>query len=455
MDAIGIEILLILLLTLANGFFAAAEIGIVSAKRGRLEALAEEGSDAARTALALSDSPDRFLATVQVGITLIGTFSAAFGGARLAAELAKLLRTIPALADAADTLALLLVVLAITYLSLVLGELAPKRLALRRAEQMAVLAAPIMRRIEFIARPAIWLLTFSVANVVRLFGKDDDAANLVTTDDIVYMVREGRETGAVEHTEAEMITRIFEIADLPIRAIMTPRPDMQSIPVSASFAEAAEAIRTTGFTRLPVYEDSPENFVGVLNAKDLIAAFDAAGAFSLQKAMRPPVFVVESAPISEVLSQFRRDGTHIGLVIGEYGEVSGLVTLEDMLEELVGEIRDEHDEESEEAFVRRADGSWLISGMQPYERVVERVGLPSSDEEQPQHFVTLAGLILDRLSRIPKVGDAVIEGEFTLEVVDMDERRVDKVLITRRTPEPPEPASAPPPDDSPPRNEMS
>ncbi|MBK8022093.1 MAG: HlyC/CorC family transporter [Chloroflexi bacterium] len=432
MDSIALEILLILILILANGFFAAAEIGIVSAKRGRIQAQADEGSSAAKTALKLIEKPDRFLATVQVGITLIGTFSAAFGGASLSRQLASLLKTIPALAETAETVALLMVVLAITYLSLVLGELVPKRLALRRAEQMALLAAPIMHTIERIARPAIWFLTVSVGAVVRLFGRDDDAENLVTTDDIVYMVREGQESGAVESGEAEFITRVFGITDLPIRAIMTPRPEIQSIPVGLDYAQTATAIRTSGLTRLPVYEDNPDNIIGVLNVKDLITSADPSQPFSLRAVIRPPIFLVESLPISQALTRFRRDGTHIGLVIGEYGEISGLVTLEDMLEELVGEIRDEYDtaEEGEEAFVQREDGTWLVDGMEPYERVIERVGLGTADDDQPAHFVTLAGLIVDRLSRIPKIGDKVIEGGYTLEVIDMDGRRVDKVLIT-------------------------
>ncbi|MDZ4771237.1 MAG: hemolysin family protein [Chloroflexota bacterium] len=431
MDGIGIELLIILILTLANGFFAAAEISIVSAKRGRLQAQADAGSVAARTALELSENPDRFLATVQVGISLVGTFSAAFGGARIADILAVELRRIPALTTSAEGIALFIVVLGLTYLSLVVGELVPKRLALRRAERMLVIAAPIMKTIALIARPVIVLLTFSVAGVVRLFGRDDDAGNLVTTDDILYMAREGEESGSVESGGAQMIERVLRIADRPIRSIMTPRTDIQSIPLTLTLPEVVNAIRETGVTRLPVYDTDSDNIVGILNTKDLVTALLDSTSFSVRAVIRPAVFLVEGLSVSEALARFRADATHIAMVVGEYGEISGLLTLEDVLEELVGEIRDEHDTEDHNGIVHNDDGSWWVSGLEPYITVAERVGLPDDAPDTVRPYNTIAGMIMHRLNHIPHTGDQVVEGDFTLEVLSMDARRIDRVCIRR------------------------
>lgn len=431
MDNIGTELIIILVLTLANGFFAAAEISIVSAKRGRLEARAEAGNKGAKTALEMTENPDQFLAAVQVGISLIGTFSAAFGGARIADVLAVTLVTaFPALEGAAEGLALFVVVLGITYLSLVLGELAPKRLALQRAEAMAEFAAPVMKRIAIITRPIIAVLTVSVQAVVRLMGGHSDSKNLVTIDDIVYIARAGEVSGSVESGGAQMIERVLNISEQPIRAIMTPRPDIQSIPIGLSLPEVISAIRETGLTRLPVFDGDADNIIGVLNAKDLVTSLIDSTQFTVRAVMRQPLFLVENLSVNDALARFRQASTHIALVIGEYGEVAGLVTLEDVLEELVGDIRDEHDGDDPDAFVLLPDGSWEVSGIEQYERVAEQVGLPDEGNEN-RPYTTLGGMILDRLENIPKVGDTVTEGAFTLEVLSMQARRVHRVRIRR------------------------
>ncbi len=430
MENVASEILIILVLILANGFFAASEIAIVSARRGRLEAKAHQGNEGAKIALHLSEKPDRFLATVQVGITLIGTFSAAFGGARIADSLAVPISTIPALAPYAETLALTLVVIVITYLSLVLGELVPKRLALRSAEQFASFAAPIMNTLSWVLRPLVALLSVSVSFIVRLFGKAPEENSGVTEEDIVYMVRAGEVTGGVETAEAELIQRVFQFADMPIRAIMTPRPDITSIPSTLPLNEIATIFHDSGFTRIPVYEHSPDNIIGILNAKDLLKILIEQHPFQIKTVMRPPEFVVEGERIGIALARFRGAGTHLGLVIDEYGQVVGLVTLEDILEELVGEIRDEYDAETHEAILQRADGSWLVEGGEAYDKVVSVIGLPKREEDEEGDFTTLAGMIIARLNRIPSSGDIVTIPGFTLEVVDMDGRRVDKVLVT-------------------------
>ncbi|MBK9124324.1 MAG: HlyC/CorC family transporter [Chloroflexi bacterium] len=427
------ELLIILALTLANGFFAGSELAIVSARAGRLESMANAGSRPARQALNLAENPDRFLATVQVGITLIGTFSAAFGGARIGSILAGWIAQIPALEPHAETLGLLIVVVVITYLSLVLGELVPKRLAIQNAERLAIIAAPVMTVLSALTRPIVALLTLSVAGVMRVIGQRATGEDAVTEEDIEYLVREGTESGVVEHEEARIIERVFRFTDRPVSAIMTPRTQFTAVSVDQSLSEVMGVFNTSGFSRLPLYEESVDHVVGVLHVKDLVGAFASGANVDLESIARPPLFVVESLHGDDVLLQLRQQGAQIAFVIDEYGQIMGLVTIEDLIEELVGEIRDEYDHAEEPRYVKREDGSWLIDGLEPYEKVATRVGLPHDDERR---HTSLAGVIMDELGRVANVGDKVTLADHVLEVVDMDGRRIDKVLVTRIPPLP-------------------
>lgn len=432
------EILIIFLLTVANGFFSGSEIAIVQARRNRLEERAEAGSSGARKALALSEDPNRFLATVQVGITLIGTFSAAFGGASLAASLANVLRQVDFLARYADALALFIVVLFITYLSLVVGELVPKRLALQNAERLAIFAAPFLTALSRVAQPVTAFLSLSVNAVTRLLGVKTDDSRDVTEADIVSMVREGTESGAVEEDQAEMIEQVFRLSDRPVRSIMTPRSDIVALPASATLSEAAELFDTTRFSRLPVYEADLDNAIGTLNAKDLVRfAGRTVESFNLRDMLLPAQFVPESSRSDDVLDMLRQSGTHLALVIDEYGAISGLVTMEDVLEELVGDIRDEYDHAEEREFVQRADGSWLVDGTASVEDLDEALGQILDLDPIGMDYTTVGGLILSTLNRIPTEGDIVTAGRCTLEVIDMDGRRIDKVLVRPIEKEPP------------------
>ncbi|MCC6566232.1 MAG: HlyC/CorC family transporter [Chloroflexi bacterium] len=424
------ELLIILALTLANGFFSGSELAIVSARVGRLDAMAKGGSRPARQALNLAKNPDRFLATVQVGITLIGTFSAAFGGARIGDILAGWIAQVPALEPHAETLGLLIVVVVITYLSLVLGELVPKRLAIQNAERLAVIAAPVMTVLSALTRPIVGILTLSVAGVMRVLGQrvtDDDA---VTEEDIAYLVREGTESGVVEREEARIIERVFRFTDRPVSAIMTPRTQFTAVSVDQSLSEVMDVFKASRFSRLPLYEGTIDHVVGVLHVKDFISAFASGTDIDLRAIARPPLFVVESLHGDDVLFYLRQQGAQIAFVIDEYGQIMGLVTIEDLIEELVGEIRDEFNRAEEPHYVKREDGSWLIDGLEPYEKVAVRVGLPRDEERR---HTSLAGVIMDELGRVAVVGDTVTLAEHVLEVVDMDGRRIDKVLV-RHTP---------------------
>lgn len=425
---VGLAIALILVLTLANGFFSASELAIVSARRGRLEQRARAGNRSAQQAVELAEQPDRFLATVQVGITLISTLAGAFGGAQISQPLAQALGRVTWLAPYADAVAFALVVAVITYLSLVLGELVPKRLALFHAERIAVLAAPILSWLSHAARPIIFGLTMSSNFVLHLLGQRFVGQTPITEQDILDLTHEGASSGTVEREEERLIQRVFQLADRDASAVMTPRSMIEAIPASTSVPQARDRFAEVGFSRLPVYDETLDNVAGVLHAKDLLQR-DIDAVHTVRAIMRPVSFVLEHQPLDDLLDTFRREGTHLAMVIDEYGQVAGLITMEDVLEELVGNIEDEFDvaNQAQDAAIRQMpDGSWLVDGTEDYDAVRERVGLPALDHPD---YRTIAGLVLHELQRIPSEGDTLQLGGFTFEVVDMDGQRIDKIRI--------------------------
>ncbi|HNP69737.1 MAG TPA: hemolysin family protein [Kouleothrix sp.] len=435
---IALELLILLCLTLANGFFAASEIAIVSARKSRLEQQAQAGQRGAAAALALAENPSRFLSTVQVGITLISTCAAVFGGAGLSGALEGMLAGIPILAPYARSLALALVVLLVSYLSLIVGELVPKRLALQSAEAVSSAVAPFMGLVSRAASPAVGFLTLSTELVLRVLGRHNVAETPITEDDIIAMVREGASEGTVEATEQELITNVFSFADRTVRSLMTPRTQIAAVAADTPFAAALEAIAAAGYSRVPVYRDSLDQIVGMLYVKDLLQAWGRPDPPDLAELLRPARFVLESQRAIVVFQQLKQERGGMAMVIDEYGQVAGLITLEDILEEVVGEIDDEYDEAGQ-SIVRRDDGSYLVDGLMPYVDVREQLGLPESADLAPgQSFETLAGLVLALLGRIPQAGDHVIWNGYRFEVVDMDGRRIDKLLIVL----PPEPEGA-------------
>jgi putative hemolysin len=427
-----IAIIVIFILILANGFFSASEIATVSARRSRLQQQSDAGKKGARQAMDLNEHSDRFLATVQVGITLISTISAALGGANLSAPLADWFRTVPALVPYADTLALAIVILLITYFSLVLGELVPKRLALRSPEGIATFAAPFMVTMSHVARPVIALLTGSTNLVLHLLGQAEAVKSPVTEEDIVYLARQGIASGTVERGEGEFINRVFRFTDSLVSSVMMPRTEIVAVEVGTPVEEVIKIFADSGYSRLPLYQDSLDNVVGILYAKDLLRARAAGEIIDLLKLARPPFFVSEYQHVDDLLTTFRRKGSHLAIIIDEYSQVIGLVTLEDVLEELVGEIQDEYDEPEPNAFVQRPDGSWAVDAMVAQDLVRQRIGMPPAPESERGEYHTLAGMVMAHLGRIPTVGDTVTIGNFVFEVIDMDGRRIDKVLIHRK-----------------------
>ena len=426
--AMGLELLLILLLVLLNGAFAMSELAIVSARRARLTAMQRRGSLGAAAALALADDPQRFLPTVQVGITLVGILAGAFGGARLSGVLAELLRLVPALAPVAQEVAFTLVVVLITYLSLILGELVPKQLALRHPEAIATVVARPLAWLSRATGPVVWLLSTSSSLVLRLFGRYDPSDQAVTEEEVKAMVAEGATSGAIETEERHMIERVLRLADKPVRALMTPRTELEWIDRTAPPEDVAARLRASGVTRFVVADGRVDNVVGVVAAKDLLDQLLAGAPLSVPDAMRQPLVLPDTLSALDAVERLRGDPTGMALVLDEYGSFEGVVTASDLLEAIVGELGAPETTESEPA-VRRYDGSLLLDGMMASDELKARLELPDLPREGTYH--TVAGLMLALLQRVPKEGDRIAWAGWRFEIVDMDGRRVDKVLAIK------------------------
>lgn len=431
----SIEIVLILILILANGIFAGTELAILGAKRSRLEEQAADGHSGAKAALALQDEPNRFLSAVQIGITLIGVLTGAFGGASLATQITPLISLIPFVEDYAYSIAFGLVVLAITYFTLVFGELVPKRIALLRPEAYATAVAVPIRLVSRIASPLVTILAASTQLVLRLVGLGNAVANQVTEEDIRALVREGAEDGTVNPEEQQFIDSIFRFSDRAVRHIMTPRRDVEMVKADATMGEVLDSLLESGYSRFPVYEDNPDQIVGIAHVRDLLTLYRREGPdVHVRAAIAPPLYVSEHSRASALLATFRKGRRHMAVVIGELGGVEGVVTLEDVLEEIVGEIDDEFDDASLDPIVRREDGSLLVEGSLQIDELKRLLDADQLPDEETYRYDTLAGFVIALLGQIPRTGSVVHWQHWRFEVVDMDGLRVDKVLISEDPP---------------------
>jgi putative hemolysin len=426
--AIGLELLVILLLVLLNGAFAMSELAIVSARRARLAALQRRGSTAAATAIELAEDPQRFLPTVQVGITLVGILAGAFGGARLSSGIAELLAGLPIVGPFAGEIGFALVVVLITYMSLILGELVPKQLALRNPEAVAVAVARPLTWLARAASPVVWLLSVSSAAVLRLFGRHDRSDQAVTEEEVKAVVAEGATSGAIETEERHMIERVLRLADKPVRALMTPRTDLDWLDRTAAAADIAARLRGSNVTRFVVADKRVDNVVGVVAAKDLLDQMLEGAPLSIEAAMRQPLVLPDTLSALDALERLRGDPLGMALVLDEYGSFEGVVTASDLLEAIVGELGTTPATDAKPA-VERHDGSLLLDGMMPSDELKARLDLPDLPREGTYH--TVAGLMLALLQRVPKEGDRIAWAGWRFEIVDMDGRRVDKVLATK------------------------
>ena len=428
MPAVALEISIILALIALNGMLAMSEIAVVSARRARLQEKASTGSSGARAALALAVNPGPFLSTVQVGITLVGILSGALGGATLASELALLFAGIPALAPYADALSIVVVVAAITFLSLVLGELVPKRIGLGHAEAIAVRIAPIMQRLARLGSPLVRLLTFSSDVVLRLLRIRPSEEPSVTDEEVKTMVRQGAVEGVFEHVEGDIVSRIFRLSDQRAYDLMTPRVEIAWLDLDESGADHAFTLLTTGHAQYPVAHGQLDHLAGVVRSRDLLAQCLNGEPLDIASALLPPLLIPESVPALDLLQHLRREHTEMALVIDEYGGIEGMVTLTDLLEALVGDIATQ--ETDPDAIVRRGDGSWLVDGRITVDDLKELLERRELHEEDERRYTTVAGFILAMLGRVPATGESFNWEGYRFEVVDMDGARVDRVLIT-------------------------
>jgi putative hemolysin len=420
------EVITVFLLILLNGFFAMAELAVISSRRARLQAMAEEGSRGARAALALTDDSGRFLSSVQIGITLIGILAGAFGGATLAVRLAEVFALWSWLEPYASELALGLVVAVITYLSLIIGELVPKQLALHNAERIASWVSVPMGWIARVASPAVHLLDVSTRLCLRILGERKSSESAVTEEEIKMLITEATDAGVVEHAERAMISEVMRLGDLRVQALMTPRPDIVWIDLEDDRDANLRKLRDSHHSRFPVARGELDELVGILQAKDLLDASLDGRPVDLT-VVREAVIVPEGSDALQLLELLKLTPMHLALVVDEYGSVQGLVTATDLMEAIVGGLAEGAGEEPEVTV--REDGSWLMDGSVSNARLKEILRLKSLPEEEDYH--TLAGFMLAQLAHVPAPGEHVRWASFRFEVMDMDGHRIDKVLVSR------------------------
>ena len=432
MSSILPEIIIIVFLILLNGFLSMSETAIVSTRKTRFQQLADEGDPRARTALALLNNPPRFLSTVQSGITLVGILMGVFGGTTIAGELAGLLDRVPFIAPWSGAISVAIVVLLITYFSIVVGELIPKQLALLNSEKIALGVARTMRLLSSILMPLVRVLSASSGGVLKLFGVPSSRSQPVSEEEIKVMIDQGIEHGMFAEAERDMIEGVFELGDARVNELMTPRTDIAWLDIEDAREETNRRIRESGFSRFPVCKGGLDTVLGVVRAKDILAFFLCDEEFDLKKWMRAPLYVPENALALKVLETFKKSKNHVALAVDEYGVVAGLITIYDILEAIVGDIPSV-DETDEPMAVQRKDGSWLLDGLLPMDKFKELFGISEVPEEGS--YQTLGGFIMMHLGRIPGTTDAFEWGSVRLEVVDMDGNRVDKVLaMTKKQP---------------------
>ncbi|HEY9629573.1 MAG TPA: hemolysin family protein [Coleofasciculaceae cyanobacterium] len=423
------EILGIVLLMVANGIFSMSEMAIVSARKARLQEQAEQGSIGAKAALKLANSPNNFLSTVQVGITLIGTLTGVFGGASLSKPLAVYIGMIPALQESSEAIALALVVLLITYLSLIIGELVPKRLALNNPEKIAATVAAPMRIVAKIASPIVYLLSLSTELVLKLIRANHPSNEpLITEEEIKVLVRQGTEAGMFDEAEQDMVERVFHLGDQQVNDLMTPRPDIIWLDLNDSAEVNRHKMTECRHSRIPVCQAALDNVMGIAHVADILAQSLSGQPIDLTTLLRPPLLIPESTHALRVLELFKQSGTHIALLLDEYGVIQGLVTLNDVMEVIIGDVPFA-DDPQESSIIRREDGSWLVDGMLSSEDLKELIDVDELPGEDRGNYQTIAGFVITQLGHIPRSSDHFSWNGFRFEVIDMDGNRVDKVLV--------------------------
>ena len=406
-----------------------SELAIVSARKVRLQQLANQGDIKARIALELANAPNQFLASVQIGITLLAILSGAFAESTIARRLIPLLNLVPWLAPYSDALSSVIAILIITYLTLIIGELVPKRLALNYPERIASVVAIPMRVLANIASPIVYLLSASTDLVVRMMGIKPSTEPQVTEEEIRVLIEQGTEAGTFEEAEQDMVERVFRLGDRPVNALMTPRPDIVWLDLEDTAEENRKKMLDSCHSRFPVCQGGLDNVLGIMHVTDLLARSLSGQQLDLTVSLRQPVFVPESTRGLKILEVFKQTGIHLALVVDEYGVIQGLVTLNDIMVEIVGDVPSAGELEEPQA-VQREDGSWLLDGMLPVDEFFEIFEIDEIPTDHRGSYQTLGGFVITHLGRIPSATDYFEWETLRFEVMDMDGNRVDKVLVT-------------------------
>ncbi len=428
MSQVALEIAIIFLLLIANGVFAMAEIAVVSSKKARLRRLADQGNGRAQVALELAESPNRFLSTVQIGITLVGIFAGAFGGATLAAKLTGPIAQIEFLAPHADKIAFGLVVAVITYFSLVMGELVPKLFGLSNPEVIAMLVARPMNWLAKFAGPVVSFLSVSTEALLRVLGFKPEKEVTVSEEEVRVMMQEGVRAGAFNKVESQIVHSALELDQLPVREIMTPRPKVIWLNQDDPHDQVWHKIVVSNHSHFPVYQGNRDHTVGTVSVKAIYANLAAGAGVKLKDLMVAPLIVPESQTVLQLVETFKQSGKHIALATDEFGSIVGLVTLNDVMEAVVGEFPSQGERAKPEA-KKREDGSWLIDAMIDLEAVERALPGFKFGGAAYSEYQTLAGFVVKSLGHVPKEGETFEAQGYLFEVLDMDRHRVDKVLV--------------------------
>lgn len=426
------EIFIIVGLILLNGLLSMSEMALVSARKSRLETEAKKGNKSAKTALSLAEEPDQFLSTVQIGITLIGILTGLYSGESLSHHLAVLMDRIPELQPYSKTIAQAIIVILVTYFTLIFGELVPKRIGLGRAERVSMAIARPMHLLSLIASPFVWLLSKSTEISVKMLGVNADEDNKVTEEEIKAIVKEGYDGGEVQEVEQDIVERVFNLGDRKVGSIMTHRSDMVWLDLNDSLENIKQLVEANLYNVYPVSSGRLDNLLGVVYLKDLFGKLDAPG-FSLQHVIRPAQYVPENQTVYNALEQIKQTRVHSAIVTDEFGSVQGIVTLKDIMVGLIGQVPEPDDEQD---IVERADGSYLVDGQYSFYDFLEF--FDKEDLYTEYDYNTLSGLILEILEHVPKTGETLDWLDFSFEIVDMDGARIDKVLVRKRPEEPAE-----------------
>lgn len=429
------DFMILLALIVINGLFAMSEIAIVSSRRARLQQFADEGSSGAKSAIALSEDPTRFLSTVQVGITSIGILSGAIGESTLAEHLRVLFQRVPLIEPYAEPLSLVVMVFILTYLSLIIGELVPKRIAMQRPEMIAMLVAKPMQSLSSLTAPLVKLLSVSTDTVLRLVGARNSTEPTVTEEEIKVMIEQGTEEGVFDRAEQVLVSNVLRLDDRNVGAVMTPRKDVVFLDVQQTYDENRDRLCDTPHTVIPLCDGGLDHVVGLVRSNDVLESLLRGEPIDFARLAKSPLFVPKTITLMQLLEHFKRAHLPAALVIDEYGEVVGIATVNDVIEAIVGDLPGDNEEDP--LVVQREDGSWLVDGMLDLDGLKRLLAVDELPEEELGNFHTVGGLAMLQLGRVPRTGDVFeLEGH-RIEILDMDKNRVDKLLISKSPAPPP------------------